>query len=120
MAKIKTNPFSHQQLEEQVMRLLLQSKNIGSFTINMEQVEYGLIPYNKRLEIYPENYFRETYPDAYNYLLLQKEKIEQQSTRSKVMANGENNSIREVEMEQLSHFSEEIERKPRSANIQQY
>ena len=72
----KTNPFSHQQLEEQVMRLLLQSKNIGSFTINMEKVEYGLIPYNKRLEIYPENYFRETYPDAYNYLLLQKEKLQ--------------------------------------------
>ncbi len=87
-AKIKANPFSHQQLEEQVMRPLLQSRNIGSFTINNEQVEYGLIPYNKRLEIYPENYFSETYPDAYNYLLLQKEKIEQQSTRSKAMARG--------------------------------
>lgn len=88
-AKIKARPFNHQELEDGIMRPLLQSKNIAPFKINTENIEYGLIPYDDQIKIYSEVTLSEKFPKAYEYLLLQKDRITQQSSRSKAMARGE-------------------------------
>lgn len=87
-AKIKAKPFSHGDLETEIMRPLLQSSNIGSFNINQSDLKYGLIPYNSKMQLYSENELNEYFPKAFDYLLNQKEIIEQQSERSKAMARG--------------------------------
>lgn len=72
-----------------MMRTLMQSYNVGHFSINRaKEFQYGLIPYDSEQNLYSQQEMALNYPQAYAYLLDQRKFIEQQSARSRAMARG--------------------------------
>lgn len=86
--KIKAKHFDGINLEDSIMKPLLQSKNVGAFSL-VNDFDYGLIPYNEKQEIYDVNQLNKKYPLVLEYLVQQKSHIDEQSERSKMMARGE-------------------------------
>lgn len=88
-AKIKSLHKEHIHLESEMMRTLMQSYNVGHFSINRaKEFQYGLIPYDSEQNLYSQQEMALNYPQAYAYLLDQRKFIEQQSARSRAMARG--------------------------------
>lgn len=85
--KIKPKHFEKVKIEDELMHPLLQSKNVNAWVINNE-FDYGLLPYNSNAEIYTIKELSHRFPKAFSYLVEQKEYIDQQSERSKMMARG--------------------------------
>ena len=87
--KIKPNHFEKLKFEKNIIRPLLQSKQIGTFSIkNRDNIQYGFYPYDEKADIIPMEALADKYPAMLNYLLEQKEFIDKQSERSKTMSRG--------------------------------
>ncbi|MBM6763778.1 Eco57I restriction-modification methylase domain-containing protein [Ligilactobacillus agilis] len=87
--RIKPNHFKGLKLENEIVRPLLQSKQIGAFSmVNRELIQYGFYPYDKDANIIPLKNLLNDYPQISDYILKQKEFIDKQSERSKTMARG--------------------------------
>lgn len=86
--KIKPLHKHHLSLEKDIMRPLIQSFNVDNFLINKDRIQYGLIPYDFKQNLYSQQELLKNYPKSYSYLLEQKEFIELQSARSRAMARG--------------------------------
>lgn len=87
--RIKPHHYKGLKLEKDIVRPLLQSKQIGAFSmVNMDEIQYGFYPYDEKANIIPLETLINEYPCISNYILEQKEFIDKQSSRSKTMARG--------------------------------
>ena len=87
LTKIKPTHYDSLNLEDGIVKPLLQSSNIRSFDIK-EDFQWGLIPYNDEQQIYSYRELSRFYPNSLTYLSNQKQFIDSQSERSKMMARG--------------------------------